>query len=142
MNILSSILVSFCAACIFIGALYMLCPDGTMSKTVKYILGLVFLVSVISAAGITVKMPDIDFSPPDTVNQSARLDTASAKYVYSYILENAGIDFSEITVCTDKSADGSIIISKVIIRSDCERERILSVLGEAGKNHEVEIINE
>lgn len=143
MNTLTSLLTAFCASCVFIGALYMLCPDGVMSKAVKYILGLVFLLSVIAAAGITVKTPDIDFSFPQSVYEdTASLDAASAEYVYSYALQSAGIDFSQITVCTDKTADGSIIISKVIIRSDCERERILSALGEAAKNYEVEIINE
>lgn len=143
MNFLSSVLITFCAACVFIGALYMLCPDGVMSKPVKYILGLCFLITVISAAGITVKTPDIDFSLPETVTEDTEsLEIASAEYVYSYILTAANIDFSQITVCTDKSDDGSIIINKVIIRSDCQREKIIEALGEAAKNHEVEIINE
>lgn len=143
MNFLSSVLITFCAACVFIGALYMLCPDGVMSKPVKYILGLCFLITVISAAGITVKTPDIDFSLPETVTEDTEsLEIASAEYVYSYLLTAANIDFSQITVCTDKSDDGSIIINKVIIRSDCQREKIIEALGEAAKNHEVEIINE
>ena len=121
----------------------MLCPDGVMSKPVKYILGLCFLITVISAAGITVKTPDIDFSLPETVNEDTEnLEIASAEYVYSYLLTAANIDFSQITVCTDKSDDDSIIITKVIIRSDCQREKIIKALGEAAKNHEVEIINE
>lgn len=143
MNFLSSVLITFCAACVFIGALYMLCPDGVMSKPVKYILGLCFLITVISAAGITVKTPVIDFSLPETVTEDTEsLEIASAEYVYSYLLTAANIDFSQITVCTDKSDDGSIIINKVIIRSDCQREKIIEALGEAAKNHEVEIINE
>lgn len=143
MSYFSSLLTAICAACILIGALYMLCPDGTMKKSVSYILGLVFLLSVISAAGITVRKGDIDMSLPKTsqVDNTASL-TVSAEYVYSSALKAAGIDFEEITVCTNKSENGSISISKVLIRSDCEKHRILEALGEAAKNFEVEVTNE
>ena len=40
MNFLSSAITAFCAACIFIGTLYILCPEGAVSKSVKYILSL------------------------------------------------------------------------------------------------------
>ena len=139
----SSFLISFCAACVFIGALYMLCPDGVMNKSVKYILGLCFIVTVIASAGITAKMPDIDFTLPETVITTGQeMDIASAKYVYARLLEANGIDFSEIEVCTDKTADGSIIINKVIIHTHTNADTVLSCLGEAAKNYEVEIINE
>lgn len=143
MNYFSSILTAFCVSCIIIGILYMICPDGTMSKSVRYVLGLCFLLAIIAATGITVKKPDIDFPLPQTVySDSSALDIANARYAYSYALQSAGIDFSEITVCTDKLEDGSIVISKVIIRSDCERDKILSVLGKTAQIYEVEIINE
>lgn len=143
MNIITSLLTAFCASAVFIGALYMICPDGAMNKTVKFVLGLVFLLSVIAASGITLSQADISFEiPKQEAADTAALDTAAAEYVYSYALKNSGIDFSEITVCTDKSADGSIYISKVIIKSEENREKILSALGEAAKNIEVEIKNE
>lgn len=139
----SSLIGSFCASCVFIGALYMLCPDGVMSKTVKYILGLCFLLSVISVAGITAEIPQIDFTLPETAADTQEsLEISSAEYVISQLLSASGIDFSEITVCTDKSEDGSIIINKVIIQSREEKEKIISCLGELTKNYEVEIINE
>lgn len=143
MNMLSQFLTSFCAASIFIGALYMICPDGAMSKSVKYVLSLAFLLTVIAAVGITVKHTDFDFNITQyEVTDTELLDTAAAEYAYTYALNAADINFSKITVCTDKTADGSIVISKVIIYSDCEKSRILSVLGEATNNFEVEIINE
>ena len=143
MNYLSSVIVAFCVACIIIGALYILCPDGELSKSVRYVLGLSFILSIIAFTGITVKNPSAEFSfSSSQLTDSSDLDVANAKYVYSYALKSAGIDFSEITVCTDKQADGSIVINKVIIRSDCEREKILSVLGEMAKIYEVEIVNE
>lgn len=143
MNIFSSFTAAFCSASVFIGALYMLCPDGVISKSLKYILGLVFILSVISAAAIAVgkwdfKMPEINTDYED----SYTLQTSAAEYVYAYALTDAGIDFSKITVCTDKSENGSISINKVIICTDCEKSRVLAVLGEAAENIEVEIIND
>lgn len=143
MNGLSSVLTAFCAACVLIGSLYMLCPDGAMSRTVKYALSLVFLISVIASAGLGIKTADFDFNIPEIPEtDTAELETASARYVYSYALSSAGIDFSEITVCTDKTADNRIIITKVIIKSPCTKSEIIAALGEAAQNYEVEIINE
>lgn len=143
MSYITNLLTAFCAACVIIGALYMLCPDGALSKPVKYLLGLVFLLSIIAASGIRVAKTDSVFPPFEPTHpDSALLDSASAEFAYGICLEKAGIDFSEITVCTDKSDNGSIIISKVIIRSECKREEILAALGEAAENIEVEVINE
>lgn len=143
MNYIEAFLIAFCAAAVFIGALYMLCPDGAMSKPVKYLLSLAFLLTVISVAGITVKNvePELDFSVPETIDAAA-LETSSAEYVYSYALSSAGIEFSRIEIFTDKTEDGSISINKVIIYSGCERQKIIDALGEATKNIEVEVINE
>ena len=114
-----------------------------MSKPVKYILGLVFLVTVISAAGLISDgfRSDISFNT-DIETSDEELKAAAAKYVYVKVLKAAEINFSEITVCTDKTEDGGIVISKLIIYSDCAEERIRGALGAAAENIEVEIVNE
>lgn len=120
----------------------MLCPDGVLNKTVRYILSLVFLLTVISAAGITVKNADInfDFSAPQT--QNTDLEINSAEFVYEYALKKGGINYSDIEIFTTKTENGSININKVIIYSEHTKEAVLEVLGEAAKNIEVEIVNE
>ena len=120
MSGLSTFLTSLCAASVFIGAVHLICPDGNMGKPVKYVL------SLDAAAEVS----------------DEELKTASAKYVYEQALKSNKINFTEITVCTDKTEDGSIVISKVIIFSDCAEERIRAALGEAAQNIEVEIVNE
>ncbi len=143
MKIFSQLVVAFCASSVFIGVLYLLCPNGVMSKSVKYILGLTFLLSVITVAGITVKTEGFEFKefefPADNA-ETTQIETA--KQVYSYALAKAGINFEKIELCTNKAEDGSIIINKIIIYSDSEREKIIEALGEAAQNFEVEIINE
>ena len=143
MSGLNTFLASLCAAAVFIGALHLICPDGSLGKPVKYVLSLVFLVTVISAAGLLKGgiTADISFNTTAEVSDEA-LKAAEAKYVYGQVLKSNEINFTEITVCTDKTEDGSIVISKVIIFSDCAEERIRSALGEAAQNIEVEIVNE
>lgn len=142
MSYFTSFITSICAACIMIGALHMICPDGAMGKSVKYILSLIFIVSVIAAA-FNIRNFDwnTDYTVPE-IQSDESLQSASARYVYAAALKSAGINFREITVCTDKSESGSIIISKVIIYSDCDAAKIRVALGAAAENLEVEIINE
>ena len=143
MNFFSSFAAAFCGACVFIGVLYFLCPQGALSKSVQYVLSLIFLLSVISAAAIAIgkwelNIPEIETDYIDTES----LDAATAEYIISYLLGAENIEFDEITVCTDKTENGSISINKVIICSDCEKSRIIAALGEAADNIEVEIIND
>ena len=56
--------------------------------------------------------------------------------------DTTDINFKEINFYTDKLEDGSIVINKVVINSDCRKEEILKALGELAKTREVEIINE
>ncbi len=142
MRIITSVLSAFCASCVFIGALYILCPDGRLSKSVKYVLSLVFLLSVIAAAGVSVKRTDFSFEIPTVATDTSLLDAQTAEFVFSKALEENDISFSEIEVLVDKREDNSIYISKVYIKSKEDESKILSALGEAGQNTEVEIKNE
>lgn len=143
MSGLTTFLTSLCAACVFIGAVHLICPDGNLGKPVKYVLSLVFLVTVISAAGLLKGGFNTDISfEASAAASDEELKAAAARYVYGEALRSCEINFSEITVCTDKNEDGSIVISKVIIYSDADKERIRVALGSAAENIEVEIINE
>ena len=143
MNFLNTFIISICATCILTGALYTLTPNGEISNTIKYLFALIFLVSIIAAAKITIKNVDIDFATQTAPEKSSEeMQIAAAEYIYSYALQKNSIIFSKITVCTDKLEDGSIKISKVIIYSNCEKEKILKALGGNAQKSEVEIINE
>ena len=56
-------------------------------------------------------------------------------------MKNAGIEFTKITVCTDKSDGGSIIISKVTVFSGQSAAEIKCALGVVAENYEVEVVN-
>ena len=139
----SSGLAAICSACLLIGTLHMLCPDGVMEKPVKYLVSLAFLLTVTVTVLPAVKNADFHFavSPPSAESDTA-LETAAAEYVYASALRAEGINFSKIIVCTDKSEDGGISISKVIVVSDEESMRILTALRAVAENVEVVVQHE
>lgn len=143
MNYITSLLTSLCACLILIGVLFIICPDGVMSKSVKYILSLIFLISVISVAGIGVsdQGKSFDFKTEASVD-SSDFEIQNARLVYMETLKKSGLEFKEITVLTDKSEDGSIVINKIIVNSFCEKEKIINALSEIAKTAEVEVIDE
>ncbi len=143
MNGLASFLMSFCVSAIFIGAIFIICPNGKMSKPIKYIFSLVFTVILITAVSKTEIAPDDwEFEFKADTSQSDALKIQSAEYVWGQCLKSANINFQKITVCTNKTEDGGITISKVIIFSNENEEKIFTALGDLAKAYEVEIKNE
>ena len=61
MNALNSFITAVCAACVIIGAAYLICPDGSMQKPVKYVLSLVFIAVIISSVPIARVKFDLNF---------------------------------------------------------------------------------
>lgn len=139
---MTQFIISFCAGCILIGSLYIICPEGNISKTIKAVFSLVFLVIVISAANIPLKSIDFSFTPTTETTNYTDMQTTAAEYVFSYTLAKQNVDFSKLEVYTDISDDNSIVITKVVIVSNESEEKILKALGELNDNREVEIINE
>lgn len=143
MNYLNSFFMSFCVSAIFIGGIFIICPNGKMSKPIKYILCLIFTVIII----VSVSKINPDFNLPYFESQiseqnSDKLQIQSAEYVWGACLNAANIKFTKITVCTNKTQNNSIVISKVMIFSNESKENILNALGDLAKAVEVEIINE
>ena len=143
MRVFSSAVAAVCSACVLIGALQLISPDGVMEKPVKYLISLAFLLTVIVSILPAVKRPELDFafSTPSAASNS-ELETAAAEYVYASVLRAEGINFDKIIVCTDKSENGGISISKVIIVSDEESGRILTALQAVAENVEVVVQRE
>lgn len=143
MSYLTEIVAAFCVVCVFIGALFMLCPEGKLSKSVKYVLSLVFLVSVMSVAGMGRGKINFDFNFNQPVNlQTEQIDNLNLRLGVEELLRKNEINFEEIEVFTDKLENGGISINKVIIRSDCEKEKIFAALADIKDLIEVEVIDE
>ena len=139
MNGIYAFIITFCSVCLMITGLHLLCPSGSLEITVKYILGLVFIVCILtcipSFKGISVKSYE---SASQTA--SGELDIKMSELAFKLALKNSGIQFSKITVCTDKSQDGGIIINKVIVHSSHSPEAIRQALGGEAAEYAIEVV--
>lgn len=141
MSGLAGFVTAFCSVCVMTAGLYMLCPAGSFEKAVKYIFGLVFLLCIVSAFPTfnSIKLP-INTKEADIINES--MDIAAAEWAFRIALQNAGINFSEITVCTDNSVNDGIKINKVVVYSLEPAEKIREILGGDGAEYVVEVVGE
>ncbi len=141
MEYIKSIILSFCVASVFIGILYTITPDGNISKSVKYLLSLAFLITVIAAGkagNMSVQLPKIEVSQSDT----DKLFTENARLTYCEALRNSNINFSFVTVFTNKDENGDIKIIRVEIKTEESAEAVKEALGEISSEVEVIILNE
>ena len=141
MSGINSFIISFCSSCILLGFLYMLCPSGSISGSVKYVFCLCFVCCVLGGA-VSVKMPN--FSTQSSKNNTAILTeekvATTAQMVFSEALIQQNINFRKITVDTNKLPNGSITISRISIYTNEPTQKINEILG--SKNYEVLVINE
>lgn len=132
---------AFCGVCVALGGVGLLLPKGTMSKSVGYLLCLVFL-SVLLASALGVKRFSPEFSEFKPASVSVDdMSAAAAKMVFEQTLKNGGINFSKCEVCTDKNEDGRIIIIEVIVYSSDPAQSIRELIG-GSDTYEVTVINE
>ena len=144
MNGWHSALTALCAGMILIGALHILTPGGAMEKSVKGVLSTVFLLSVLTACLPAFRgfSTQIGAKREEAKAENQSLMETNAEYVVMEVLKKADIPFSKITVRTDKSDDGSISISKVIIVTDCEPQTVRAALSGIDESQEVVITHE
>lgn len=141
MSALGSFVTAFCSVCVMVAGLHMLCPSGSLEKAVKYIFSLVFLLCVVSAfPGLDSFEPRLDISETEIISES--MDTSAAEWAFRLALQDAGIKFSKITVCTDNSATDGIIINKVVVYSSEPAENIREILGGDDAEYAVEVVRE
>ncbi len=137
----TSFAAAFCTVCAVFGGVQLLIPKGTFTKTVKYVLGLVFLASLL-AATLSLKR----FSPQFNLYTDSKIDTdamskAAIVSVFEQALSASDINFSKIEVCTDKNGSDSIFITEVTVYSSESETRIKEVIG-SGDSYIVEVKNE
>ncbi len=142
MRFLTDILLAVCVSSVFIGALFLISPDGNLKNSVKYALSLVFIISVIASASfgdlgfefsLNTGEPDISYE---------EMAVANAKLVYSETLKQSEINFSDISVFTDKDEFDNIKIIRVVIKTKESPSAVKSALGEVCNNIEVVVENE
>lgn len=145
MNTFGAFVTSFCTVCVLLGGMLLLCPSGALEKPVKYAFCLAFLVCVLTAAGGLSRLElsaGVRGNTGSLAQTTPAMAAAAAESAFRLALKNAGIPFSKVTVRTDKSDSGGIIITKVIVVSSGPPEKIRQALGADAGNYEVEIADE
>ena len=141
MSAFASFLSAFCVSCVVLGGLYLLVPEGKLQKAVRYTFSLCFLCILITSIG-TIGRLDFKIEQKDEGEFiSVGAAAESARIVFERALDSSDINFRKITVLTDKTDNGSIIISKVTVYSSEEANKILNVISGDG-SFEVEVVNE
>lgn len=141
MNVFKNFVMSFSVGSIVFGCLYMLCPKGNMSKSVKYIFSLCFICCIVTAgAGIS----KIDFNYfekiPNYEILTEKNASLTAQSVFEETLTQQDIIFKKITVDVNKTDTDGIVISRVTVYTNEPYEKIISLIG--SDSYEVVVINE
>ena len=141
MGEINSFILSFCVACTLLGLLYILCPSGNMSASVRYVFCLCFVCCVVGSA-ISIPSPDFSmFNKPNTTNILTEQNVAvTAQTIFCEALRKKNINFRKIVVDTNKLEDDSIIISKITVYTSESPQVIMDTLDSDG--YEVVIIDE
>lgn len=130
---------SFCTVCAVTGGLYIVFPNGRLSKSVKYIVTLCIITAFLGIFALAFKLNvnvknNTEYKTDVTVNEEV------LKSIFTNALKNNNINFSKISVFTDKNENGDIIISKVTVYTDENEDAVKKIIG--NEEYEVEIINE
>ena len=143
MSKLLQIIFGICTALVFIGAVQIISPKKTMKKSINYILGIVFVLTLMVPA-MTLKDMDFSFEVPTSSQAytSSQLNEYTVNYLAEALLKNAQINYKSIKITTDILEDNRISITKVIIVSNEPKEKIVDALAELVPNTAVEVINE
>ncbi len=143
-NILQAVL-GFCGAAVYIGAIYMLCPEGPSGRGVKYVFSLIFLcvmASLIIPIQRLGKADGLDVTPADTSAVVSSVTEYQAEHICMAALSDAGIKTDKIWVKTDISEDGSIFISRITVCTSSDEDEVRRILTGVVEVAEVEVINE
>lgn len=142
MSRLMQAIFGICAALVFIGAVQIICPQKSMKKSVNFILGIVFVLSLIVPA-VGLKGVSLDFKLPEAVSQNtSELSSYTAEYIVRAVLDSAGIKYENLSVTTDILEDKRISITKVTLVSAHPKEQIADALKEIVEKDRVEVLNE
>ncbi len=132
-------IISFCIVCAVLGGIYILFPNGKLSKSVKYAVSLCMICAFLGIFSVSF---NLNIKPQNKIDFKTESSAAeeTAKAIIEKALKNNNIKFDKISVFTDKTQNGDIIISKITVFTSEEKEKIEETIGNG--EYEVEVINE
>lgn len=143
MSKLLQMIFGICTSLVFIGAVQIISPQKSMKRSVNYVLGVVFVLTLMVPA-MTLKEVNLshEIEAAGKVYLNSELNEYTAKYIVEAALKGAEINYENIFVTTDISEDNRILITKVTVCSKQPKDKIARALAEIVKAEAVEVINE
>lgn len=143
MSKLLQMIFGICATLVLIGAVQIISPQKTMKKGINYILGVVFVLTLMVPV-MTIKDTNLSYEikTDGEVGLNNEFNEYTARYIIATLLKNKQIDYKNISVITDISEDNRISITKVTVYSNETTEKIAEALAEIVKAEAVEVVNE
>ena len=140
MNSITSFIISFCGSCILLGFLYMLCPAGSINKSVRYVFCLCFICCIIGVAtNISVDFSWFNDTKTDNILTEQNVGV-TAQMVFGEALKAKNINFRKIVIDTNKLSDDSIVINRVTVYTSETLQKVLDAIG--SDSYEVTVVNE
>lgn len=142
METVREIAASVSIASVIIGSVYIICPSGTMSRQMKYIIGIIMLLATVSPfLGARIDI-DAVTSPQSYTSDASAMLSAQAEFIAGSLLEDAAVEYERIEVNTDISDGGDISISSVYVYGTSDSAQAYKLISENLGVQEVEIIND
>ena len=136
-----SFVLAFCTVCVVLGGLGVIIPSGSFANPLKYIFCLCFICVIL---GSVISMDKVDFNitgDTEEITTSENGAEVLARQTFEEALRRANIEFEKIRVFTDKSEEGGIFITEVVVYSHESVEKINDIISSDGV-YEVRVINE
>ncbi|MBR6501949.1 MAG: hypothetical protein IKT42_00745 [Clostridia bacterium] len=118
----------------------MLCPAGSINKSVRYVFCLCFICCIIGVAtNISVDFSWFNVTKTDTILTEQNVGV-TAQMVFGEALKAKNINFRKIVIDTNKLNDGSIVINRVTVYTSETSQKVLDAIG--SDSYEVMVVNE
>jgi len=135
--------VGVCTAFVFMGAIWLIVPGGTMKKSVSYCFSLAFLMIIIVPIMAIGKLEFPKSNYEFSRNQTTLAMADDAAYcLCAAALKDAGISFDNLSVNADICEDSGISINSVRVVSEFSRGDICRALEYIAPESVVEVVNE
>ncbi len=115
METVKNIAASISVSAVVIGAVYIICPDGVMSRQMKLIAGLLMILSLtVPFVGVSIKVPKLEEMPDYSASAGAMISNQVC-HLAKAALTDAGIEYEDIEVFMDISQSGDISIYRIYL---------------------------
>lgn len=133
MEMVRNLALCFCAAAVFTGSVGLL-SGKSLEKSMRYIIALILLCTVLSGAVELKKDLNFSFSYAG-ITKTESIEAASifeAEYIISELLRQHTVNFEKVSVTSTKTGKDCIIINEICVKGADDRKKTEAALKSVG----------